>query len=166
MLSLPYRLRICGKFFSNKDNTMRKGFTLIELLVVVLIMGILASVAMPQYFKSVEKSRAAEGLDVMAAIASAQERHYMQKGTYAASLSELDVGISNLTYFTVTHVSENTSNYISIQVRRTENAAGGLGKYYLGLHIPFVPGTGGRTWNCSPLPQCRPMLPRLSSSPY
>ena len=53
---------------------MKQGFTLIELLVVVLIVGILAAVAIPQYEAAIEKTRMTEALVNMKAIADAVQR--------------------------------------------------------------------------------------------
>lgn len=69
----------------------KKGFTLIELLVVVLILGILAAMAMPQYFKAVERSRMTEAVTLMANIADAQQRKYLQVNRYAKEYTGLDV---------------------------------------------------------------------------
>ena len=69
------------------------GFTLIELLVVVLIIGILAAVAVPQYQKAVEKSRAATVLPLLKAVGQAQESYKMANGEYATSFDELSVDV-------------------------------------------------------------------------
>jgi len=71
---------------------MNKGFTLIEVLVVVLIIGILAAIALPQYQKAVERSRMAQTLQFLGNWANAQNIYYMQNDAFAQDMEELNNG--------------------------------------------------------------------------
>ena len=70
---------------------MNKGFTLIELMVTVLIVGILASIAMPQYRKAVERSRAAEPQVVWNSIVKSANMAFLQRALSGTDLGECDL---------------------------------------------------------------------------
>jgi len=133
---------------------MKKGFTLIELLVVVLIMGILASVALPQYFKSVEKSRSAEAITLLRAWADAQERHYMKTGSYnyqynssnGIHYTDLDINIPELSYYEIE--PESGSSYLLLT--RKGGSLYGTRVPLFQINLPTPPGSGKTTWKCGP----------------
>lgn len=97
---------------------LKKGFTLLEVLVVVIIIGILASIAMPQYFRTLEKSRSAEAVANVGSIRMSLDRYWYENGSITPGsgdiLDSLDIDdpndVTNKLYtYTVTDTGTDAS---------------------------------------------------------
>jgi len=71
------------------------GFTLIELLVVVLIIGILAAIALPQYQLAVDKAEFANFQQLVKSIKTAFDSYYLINNEYPSSFDTIDVNFAS-----------------------------------------------------------------------
>ncbi|MBI3312211.1 MAG: prepilin-type N-terminal cleavage/methylation domain-containing protein [Candidatus Omnitrophica bacterium] len=62
----------------------RSAFTLLELLVIVVIVGILATVALPNFSRSAERAKVHDAQTVLSAIHSAERVYILDQNTYGA----------------------------------------------------------------------------------
>lgn len=107
---------------------MKKGFTLLEIITVVIIIAILAIIALPQFFRVVERARAAEAVNVLGIIRGSQLRYYAENEGYSTILSDLDVEISanngDYKFFNAPNIG-----VAGQAVMTRSNAGGAIGNY-------------------------------------
>ena len=106
----------------------KSGFTLLEIIIVIIIVGVLASLALPRFFSTVEYSRSTEALASMGAVRQSLERCYLQSsGDYTnctayANLDIEDPGNSPGAHFTYAIPSASATAYV---IRATRNLVDG-----------------------------------------
>jgi len=111
--------KICS--FTKKRN----GFTMLELLMVVIIIGILATIALPQYMSFVEKARAAEAMTTIGALRTAENLYKLENGTYSPNVADLTITVptsGSATYWTYS-VSGGSETGFSVTASRTSKKA-------------------------------------------
>jgi Tfp pilus assembly protein PilE len=113
-----------------------------ELIVVVIIIGILAMIGLPQFFKVAERGRAAEGVSILGAVRSSEMRWASEHGTTTNVMANLDVTMPALIrYFNapvlVGGINPNTApgatQMVTIARNNTDNS--GYGNYVLRINV-------------------------------
>ena len=101
------------------------GFTLLELLIVVVLIGILATVAIPQLSRSFEATRQAEARTVLGHLYQGEKAYFQEKNTYVAATSssnplamDIPADASTENYFKYSVASADSTHFVATATRK------------------------------------------------
>ena len=116
-----------------KVRNNKSGFTLLEIIIVIIIVGVLASLALPRLFSTVEFSRSTEALNAIGMIRKSMERCFLTNDTNANCVvfANLDIedpsasaGNTSGSIFNYTFTYTDEDNYVIIATRVGGDDAG------------------------------------------
>jgi type IV pilus assembly protein PilA len=120
------------KFFvyNNKDC----GFTIIELLIVFLVLGVLATLALPALFGQVGRAREAEGKQILSAIAFAQQGYFFENANFATNYDDLGVTFQS-NYYTVSLPNSVFSTVSKVQAEAINAVNANTRSFGMGVYV-------------------------------
>jgi type IV pilus assembly protein PilE len=98
-----------------KFGSVQKGFTLVELMITVVVIGILASIALPNYTDYVRRGKAAEATSTLADLRVRMEQYFQDNRTYldvsVAILAPCSPAAGTTKYFTYSCTTQTQNTY-------------------------------------------------------
>lgn len=120
-------------------NSEAGGFTLVELLVAVLIVGVLAAIAVPQYVRAVEGGRVSEALQWIDSLRGAQERYLARNGGYfagAVDTEPFDASLGKMRKFSSSSVTASSVPSWTVALTRSSPCPAVYGCYTITYRAP------------------------------
>ena len=90
LLSPKLRLEKIKSLSSIKQLKDEEGFTLVELIVVVMMIGILSSIAIPQFMTAADKAKQKEATGIVAALVKAATAYQTEYGALPSTAGEIE----------------------------------------------------------------------------
>ncbi len=140
-----------------------RGFTLIELMIVVLIIGVLASIAIPAYENDVARAEATEAISIAGGLKPAIAELWWSNGSFTGIASGQD-GIPHAASLTGRYVAQvQVANGTIQAIFKNQGVSPGLAGKTLTL-APVASTYGGSiSWSCSSATISQALLPTTCS---